>query len=275
MASHQRSLALVGAFDERVDSLVAPGAVGAGNIARAQQDLAATAQRLVLRDRVLALVAAMDATRAALLDLAEDHVFTLMPVWSGASPLQPTNFAHFLTGTIAPLSRAAQRLHTAYEELDRSSLGAGALSGPGLPVDRDETADLLGSEGPAASTFDALSAVDHLVAVGGATAAAVAPLRRLIEELLVWLRTDPQSIRLSDDLLATSDANLPHFRPPAALQRLVAAAHRVEDDAATIARLAHVVPYGPIGEQADAAVKLAMAALSRAATAHEAFAAMI
>src|ERR671916_114730 len=91
------SLALVAAFDDRVDSLIATGAAGAVRIARARHDLAATAQRLVLRDRTLALAAALDTSRNALIDLADSHVFTLMSVWSGSSLLQPTNFAHFLT----------------------------------------------------------------------------------------------------------------------------------------------------------------------------------
>jgi argininosuccinate lyase len=269
------SLALVGAFDDRVDSLIAPGAVGAGRIARARHDLAVTAQRLVMRDRALTLVAAMDATRTALIDLAENHVFTLLPVWSGASPLQPTNLAHFLSGTIAPLSRAARRLHGAYDELDRSPLGAAALAGPGLQIDRDETADLLGSEGPVESTFDAVSAVDHLVAVGDAAAAAVTPVRRLVAELLEWLRTEPQAIRLADELLAPTDANLPHYRPPATLAEIVTEARHVEYDAAKIARLASEIAYGPTGEMADGAADMATAALSRAATIHESFASLI
>src|ERR671917_2494993 len=57
------SLALVAAFDDRVDSLIAAGAAGAVRIARARHDLAATAQRLVLRDRALVLAAALDASR--------------------------------------------------------------------------------------------------------------------------------------------------------------------------------------------------------------------
>src|SRR3954452_8962283 len=191
------SLALVAAFDDRVDSLIAAGAAGAARIARARHDLAATAQRLVLRDRALALASALDTSRSALIDLAESHVFTLMPVWSGSSPLQPTNVAHFLTGTIAPLGRSARKLHALYEDLDRSPLGSAALAGPGLAVDRDETADLLGSEGPVESTFDALSSVDHFVAAGDTAAAAVAPARRLASELMLWLRTEPQALRFA------------------------------------------------------------------------------
>lgn len=269
------SLALTAAFDERVDSLLAAGAVGAGRIARSRHDLAATAHRLVLRDRTLALAAAQLATREALLDLAESHVFTLMPVWSGSSPLQPTNFAHFLTGITAPLARATTTLHHAYEDLDRSPLGAGALAGPGLPVDREEIAELLGSEGPVESTFDALAAVDVVIAMAAAAAAAVSPPRRLVQELLLWLRTDPQTLRLDDALLAPADANLPHFRPPATLERLVDEARRIEEDAAAVSRMVGELPYGPVGERGDGAVALTGAALVSAVAVHETFATLL
>ena len=269
------SLSLVAAFDDRVDSLIAAGATGAVRIGRARHDLAATAQRLVLRDRVLALAAAQNASRLALLDLAESHVFTLLPAWSGSSPLQPTNLAHFLTGTIAPMGRSARVLRGVYDDLDRSPLGSGALAGPGLPVDRDETANLLGSEAPVESTFDALSAVDYPVAMGHAAAATVAPVRRLFGELLLWLRTEPNALRLADDLLGPSDANLPHFRPPSVIERLVAEAKWVEAGAATIGTLTSDIPYGPTGEMVDKAVELSGSTLSAATAVNESVATIL
>ena len=265
------TVALVAAFDDRVDSLIAPTAAGAGRIGRARHDLAATAGRLVVRERALALGAAQDASRAALVDLAEAHVFTLLPVWSGASPLEPTNLAHFLSGAIAPLTRASSRLHNAYDDLDRSPMGSGALGGAGLPVDRDELSDLLGSEGAIASTFDAVAAVDHLDAVAAAAATGVSPIRRLVEEWLTWIRTDPQAFRLADNLLAPADPNLPHFRPPEALERLVAATRRVENDAETVQRLTRAISYGPAGAAIDGALALLDETLGRATAAHEAF----
>jgi argininosuccinate lyase len=269
------SLALAAAFDERVDSLAAAGAVGAVRIARARHDLAATADRLVKRDRPLALMAYLCAARAALLDLAESHVFTLMVAWSATQPLQPTNLAHFLTGTIAPLAFASARLRAIYPEVDRTPLGAGALAGPGLPVDRDETADLLGSEGPVESTFDALASVEHLVAAAEIAAGAVAPMRRLLSELLLWVRTDPNALRFADELLAPVDANLPHFRPAAALQRLLGNASAVEDDCFTVARQARALAYGATGEAGDQIAALTMSSLGRATDVAEAFASIV
>lgn len=258
------SFALVAVFDERFDSLTAPGTVGAGAIARTRYDVAATAQRLVLREHALALAEQQLAVRDALIVLAEDHVFTLLSVWSGSAALQPTNLAHLLSATIAPLRRAARYIHLAHEHIDRSPLGAAALGGPAMPVDRDETADLLGYGKPAESTFDALAAVDHFVAAAHAASLAVAPIRRLISELLLWLRTDPQALRLAEDLLAPHDPALPHLRPPLALDRLGAEALAVAFQQQMVSTLAIEASYVPQAELLDRLALASASALSSA-----------
>ena len=78
-----------------------------------------------------------------------------------------------------------------------------------------------------------------------------------------------------DELLASADANLPHFRPPAVLERLVAEARRVEADSTSIASTTRDIPYGPVGEMADGAVELVGSVLSRAGAANETFATIV
>jgi argininosuccinate lyase len=269
------SLALVAGFDDRFDSLSAPQIAGSSRIARGRHDLAAMAQRLLLRDRALDLAEAQIAAREALIEQAEGHVFTLMPAWSGSALLQPTNLAHFLTGAIAPLGRSARRLHQTYEDLDRSALGAGSLAGPGLPIDRDETSDLLGCEGPVLSTFDALSAVDHLVAAANSAEDSVAPLRSVLSELLLWQRTEPNAIQFREELLAPLDANLPHFRPASAIERAIAEMRQVGELALYVSLSASGLPYGPTGEQSDHAASLAVQTLELSARGCEVFAILI
>lgn len=269
------SLALVAAFDQRVDNLVPAEAAGAIRIARGRHDVAAASQRILLREALLALAVDEHAARLALLDLADNHVFTLLAVWSQGAPLQPTNLSHFLTATIGPLSRSAARLQQAFAEVDRSPLGAGALAGPGLPVDRDELADLIASQGPIESTFDALSAIDHLTATAEVLAAVVAPIRRLLDEFMTWLRTDPQAVRFADNILTPEDPNLPHFRPPQIVDNLALAARQIEEEAGAISRLASSLPYGPIGQRGDLPVDLAIASLRRSASLTRSFAEML
>lgn len=256
---------LVAAFDERLDALSPASAVGAGAVGRAQPEVVAAVVRLGFRDELLVLADATDAVRRALLDLAGEHVFTLMPAYAGAQAVQPTTLAHFLGGVVAPLGRAAAGLPPVYARVNRSPLGAFALASTGLPIDRERTAALLGFDAPVASTYDAVAAVDHLVEAAAVAAGIAATLRRFLAELLSWLRTEAGSLRLGEAWTAGVDPALPQVRPPIGLERLVVAAGRIEGEAETAARLARGAAYGPPGPVLDAAFDLARASLADAA----------
>lgn len=255
---------LVAAFEERLEALVAPKAAGAGALGRGRADTAATALRMVLRSALLDLLAALDGLRLALLDLADAHVFTLMPAFGEGRPLQPTSLAHYLGGVLGPLARAAAGLRTTWPEINRSPMGAVALASTGLPIDRDAVAAALGFDGPIVSTFDAVAATDHLPAALAPAVAAATAQRRFLGDLQTWLRSEPGSLRLAPNWLAPADAALPQFAPAAGLDRLVAGAVALEADAATVARLAGAVPYGPAGGGLDLAAERTLALLADA-----------
>ena len=259
------SAALIAAFDERLDALSPPGVVGAGTVGRARAEVAATAARLELRRGLLALAEAVDGAGERLLELAGEHVFTLMPAHAGWRPAQPTTFAHFLGGVIAPLGRAGGALRSAYDEANRSPLGAGALASTGLPIDRARTAGLLGFAAPVERTFDAVAALDHLAAAAAAAARVAAALGRFAGELLLWLRTEPGSLRLGDAWTAEADPALAPVRPPLGLERLVLDARRLDGEAAAAIALTHAAQYGPAGATLDAALEPTLAVLAGAA----------
>ncbi|CAA9542366.1 MAG: Argininosuccinate lyase [uncultured Thermomicrobiales bacterium] len=237
---------LAAAFDERVDALTPAGVAGAAGVGRGRADTLATLARLTLRDRLLELAKTVNDARAAVLDLASAHATTLMPAFAGAQAVQPTTFAHHLGGVLGPLGRAAARLPGAFAEVNRSPLGAGALASSPLPVERERVAALLGFDGVIANTFDAVAATDHLVTAVGVAADAAAAPRRFLDDLLVWLRTDPGSVRLADEWVET-DPSLPHLRAPGGLARLIERAAGVEVGAAAVASHARRQPYGPVG----------------------------
>lgn len=241
---------LVGAFDERLDALSPAGAVGAGAVGRARPDVVATVVRLAARDGLLALAAELGETRHVLLDFAAAHTVTLIPAHLDGATAQPTTLAHLLTGAVGPLGRLGARLPGVWAEVNRSPMGAGSLASTGLGIDRERVAGLLGCDGPVVSTYDALAATDHLAATADAVAGIAATARRLLGELLTWVRAEPSSFRLGDDWLGFDPA-LPQLRAPAGLVGLVAAARGVEADAAAAAERAQAVGYGPVGAAID------------------------
>ncbi|MDP9369594.1 MAG: lyase family protein, partial [Chloroflexota bacterium] len=233
-------------------------------VARARADILAALLRLALRERLLGVAAAVEGTRAALLDLAAAHAVTLMPAYSGGQAAQPTTFGHFLGGVVAPLGRAAGRVSAAYAEVNRSPLGAVALASTSLGIDRERVAALLGFDGLAVNTYDAVAATDHVAAAANAVAGIASSLGRFLAELLAWLRTEPTSFRLGDAWLG-HDPALPQLRAPVGVERLLLAVRRVEADATALVSLSRDAGYGPVGAATDLLEQTARVVLEGAA----------
>ena len=251
-------------FEARLDALISPEAAGAATIARARTDLGAAAARIAVRQQAITLSAAIDALRLALLDLADAHVFTLMPVFAEGQAIQPASLAHWLGGATGPLERAAARLRAAVAEINRSPLGAGSLASVAYPVDREAAARLAGFDGPVASSFDAVASVDWLIAALEPATTAADATGRLLSELLALLRTEAGSLRLAEEWRADPDGGLPQFLPPRGLAALAAMPEQVRADAMAVSSLAARIPYGPPGAALDAPLARALAALDGA-----------
>ena len=237
--------ALILAFDERLDALTPPGAVGAAAVGRATTDIAAAVSRLLLRRHVLDTATALSSLRQALHALALAHVTTHMPAHAGSQPVQPTTFGHFLGGLIGPLARAAASLPALYAGVNRSPLGAGAMVSDPVPLDRERVAGLLGFDDLLVNTFDAVAAVDHLAVVASWAEDVAASLRRFLDELLIWLRTEPTAFRLGERWTG-ADPGLPGWNPPAGIARLVQRARRIEAVAGQARTGAHAAGYAPV-----------------------------
>jgi argininosuccinate lyase len=227
---------------------LAGGVSGTARVGRAIPDTVATVIRLILRERLIAFGEALATTRRTALDLAAAHVTTLMPVYIGGQPAQPSNFGHVLGGLIAPLGRAGSRISSVYAEINRSPLGAGTLASTGMAIERERSADLLGFDGVANNTFDAVAATDHLVAVGDLVATVANVVGRFVSELLIWRRTDPSSFRLTSDWTAET-VDLPQLHHPIRLEALRDRTRGVGATADSLRRSASDTPYGPIAWQ--------------------------
>jgi argininosuccinate lyase len=185
-------------LDAKVDAQSPPGFAGASQVGRGVNELVAAYVRVVLRTRLLALSTQLGQAREDLIDLAVQHVVTIMPAYQQGLAAQPTTLAHLLGAILGPLDRAQETLQQAYERVNQSPLGAGALVSTGLPIDREETAANAGFDGVIENTFDAVAAVDHLAAVSETLRAVARPIGRFMNETAMLYRTDPSSLVLHD-----------------------------------------------------------------------------
>lgn len=238
-------------IDERVDALL-PGEIGgAATLGATRVETIATALRMRWRQGALDVLGEATALREALLDLADVHAVTVMAAVWDRRPANPTTLAHFLGGAIAPLAMASERLKTAIPWVDRSPFGAGVLAGEVMGQDRERVALSLGFPVSIDNTLDALGSVEDFVGLTEALAANLAASRRLMAELLTWIRTEPTSFFLDERWESTPEPSMPALTTSARLETLVFDLQAAEGEARSAVDLLRSLPYGPLGAAWD------------------------
>jgi argininosuccinate lyase len=180
---------------------------------RSRNDQVATDIRLYLRaaiDETLALIAGF---QARLLDLAEQHIDTVMPGFTHLQVAQPVSFAHHLMAYYEMLRRDASRFADCRKRLNLLPLGAGALAGTTFPIDRERTAKELGFEGICENSLDAVSDRDFAIEYCACAALIMTHLSRLSEELILWMNPRFGFIRLADRF-CTGSSMMPQKKNP-------------------------------------------------------------
>lgn len=186
---------------------------GTLHTARSRNDQVATDARLFARAALIEGVAGVVELQSALLDVAANHVETILPGYTHLQRAQPVVLAHHLLAYWEMLQRDAGRLQAAYSRADVLPLGAGALAGSSHPLDREYVAALLGFSGITRNSLDAVSDRDFLLEHLFALSAIAAHLSRLAEELVLWSTAEFGFVAL-DESFTTGSSLMPQKRNP-------------------------------------------------------------
>src|SRR5699024_3238177 len=104
-----------------------------------------------------------------------------MPGYTHLQRAQPVLFAHHLLAYFWVFERDKQRLQDSLKRVNWSPLGAGALAGTTFPIDREQTAELLGFDQVYPNSLYAISKQDFAVELVLAGSLIISYLSRLSE----------------------------------------------------------------------------------------------
>jgi argininosuccinate lyase len=180
---------------------------------RSHNDQVATDLLLYLRDAARAARRGLADLRGTLVARAREHVDTVLPGYTHLQRAQPVRLAHHWLAFVEMLGRDGQRFADLGRRLALSPLGAGALAGSTLPLDRDATAESLGFEAPARNSMDAVGSRDAALEFLAAVAISMVHLSRLAEELVLWSTAEFGFIELSD-AYTTGSSLMPQKKNP-------------------------------------------------------------
>ena len=148
--------------------------------------------RLAIREKLLNTMEANLALRQQLLDTAERNVESVMIGYTHSQPAQATTFGHYLMGVHDPTAEDLQDLEDAYDNVNRCTLGSGALAGTSFPIDRQRVAALLGFDGIIENTLACVGSNDFQVAAANAVVDTMVTISRVSQDLNEWCTFEAQ-----------------------------------------------------------------------------------
>ena len=188
---------------------------------RSRNDLGATVQRMLARGHWLRLTKMANVLRRRLLDTAAQQIDVVMTGYTHLQPAQPITLGHYLSGVADALARDIRRLLAAWQSLNLSSLGAGALATTGFPIKRERTAQLLGFDGLLENSLDAVASRDYITEIIFALTGLGITISRLNQDLHVWYSHEFGFIDIDDDIAGTSSI-MPQKKNPMPIEHLKA-----------------------------------------------------
>ncbi len=181
--------------------------------ARSRNDQVATDMHLYLKDTLFQVVDKLTNLRQTLVNLAQEHIETVMPGYTHLQHAQPISFAQHMLAYYNMFSRDSERFAFNIQHTDISPLGAAALAGTTFPIDRQLTSDLMGFSHPYTNSLDAVSDRDFILEFLSNASILMMHMSRLCEEIINWCSHEYKFVTLSDTF-STGSSIMPQKKNP-------------------------------------------------------------
>ena len=181
--------------------------------ARSRNDQVALDVRLYLREECCNLIELLIGLQQAFVGLARRYQGTVMPGYTHLQRAQPVLVAHHLLAYYEMFGRDRARLVDCLKRINVLPLGAAALAGTGLPIDREFVAKELEFPQVSANSMDTVGDRDFVVEFMSAASLIQIHLSRLSEELVLWASEEFSFVTLADSF-CTGSSIMPQKKNP-------------------------------------------------------------
>ncbi|MDB6020474.1 MAG: argininosuccinate lyase [Pedosphaera sp.] len=186
---------------------------------RSRNDQVALDMRLWVRDEIVELGEELRGLQRALVELGAKNAEVIIPGYTHMQRAQPVYLAHHLLAYVEMLERDHQRLKDCFQRVNVCPLGSGAIAGSTLPLDREMVAKLLGFVDVKGrplvtqNSMDAVSDRDFVVEFCAVAALIAVHLSRLAEDLILWVSSEFNFIKIAD-AYTTGSSLMPQKKNP-------------------------------------------------------------
>jgi argininosuccinate lyase len=196
---------------------------------RSRNDQVATDVKLWTRDALDETDRRLQDLQRALVAAARRERDVVLPGYTHLQRAQPVLAAHYFLAYVEKYQRDRERLADCRRRVNVLPLGAAALAGTSLPIDRDFVRRELGFEAVAANSLDVAGDRDFLAEYVFDLALIALHLAGWAEEWVLWSTTEFGFLDVPD-AFCTGSSIMPHKKNPDVLELIRAKSARVAGD---------------------------------------------
>ncbi len=210
--------------------------------ARSRNDLVALDMKMYVKDAIGSLAHLLALLQKSILDFAKKHSQVIIPGYTHLQPAQALLLAHHMLAYIEMLERDAGRLNDCRARSDVMPLGACALSGTSLPIDRFYVARQLGFSEVTKNSIDSVADRDFILELLSGLTILSVHLSRMAEDLILWSTNEFNFIAI-DWSFCTGSSIMPHKKNPDVLELARGTAGKILGDFTAVAVMMKGLPF--------------------------------
>lgn len=180
---------------------------------RSRNDQVALDMRMYSRNCAKEVAKLLKKLQTTIFTLIKENTETYMPGFTHLQKAQPVTLSHHLGAYFEMFERDRSRLKDAYNRMNFSPLGSGALAGTTYPLDREMAAHTLDFAGPTENSMDGVSDRDYLIELLSAFSTIMMHLSRFSEEIIIWNTNEYRFVEI-DDAYSTGSSIMPQKKNP-------------------------------------------------------------
>jgi argininosuccinate lyase len=209
--------------------------------ARRRNDQIALDVRLFLRSEVEKILSALTGLQSQLVKMAKSEISTIMPGYTHMQKAQPVLLSHYLLAFWEMFARDIARLRDCKNRFNELPLGAAALAGTSLPIDRRQTAKKLNFPLISKNSMDTVADRDFIAEFIFASSLIMMHLSRFCEDLILWSSDEFGFVEISD-AYTTGSSIMPQKKNPDVAELIRGKSARVYGDLFAIMTLLKGLP---------------------------------
>jgi len=209
--------------------------------ARSRNDQIALDIKMYLKEEIEDISELITLLQRSILRFAKSNSRVIIPSYTHLQVAQCVLLSHHLLAYVEALERDKERVLDAQKRIDVMPLGACALSGTGLPIDRAHVTKLLGFKKVTDNSIDSVSDRDYIIEVLADLAILSVHLSRMAEDLILWSTKEFSFIDI-DFSFCTGSSIMPHKKNPDVLELIRGSVGRINGDLSSVLILMKGLP---------------------------------